>query len=341
LKAALSLITFLNDKRETEMPAKVFISCGQATLAEQEMADKLKEWFEEKKQGYTGYVATAVPTIPEVNAEILSHLKSSDYFLFINFERETVNPRDPTDPMFRRGSMYTNQELAVAVAFGFDKLILLNQESVRPEGILAYMGVNTKTFNSINEVLDLVQANVSKWGWENTFSRHLTIKEIKLHNEIVGYGDHTTFDQLGYPSGRPDRIAHIELHNGRADIAAINCAMRLVSIQQSGLSKQDNFDQGRLKAMGRLGYDQAIWPKSSGSFDLFAIHKDHYPDIYLHSENDILPRTPIIREFGSYTLTYEIYAPAFPKLTFEVHLDLPPTSIMDAKITGYSASNTL
>jgi len=322
------------------MPAKVFISCGQATPAEKEMANKLKEWFEDPKQGYTAYVATAIPTIPELNTEILSHLKSSDYYLFINLEREEVKPRDPTKPVFRKGSVYTNQELAVALAFGFDKLILLNQESVRAEGILAYMVVNTETFNSISEVFDRVIANVSKSGWENTFSRHLTINEIVLHDEIVGYADHST---TTFPPTfrRPDRIAHIELHNGRADIAAIDCAMRLLSIQQSGLSKQDNFDQGRLKAMGRLGYDQAIWPKSSGSFDLFGIHADHYPHIYLHSENDILPRTPIIREFGSYILTYEIYATAFPKLTFEVHLDLPQTSTMDAKITGYSVSNTL
>ena len=210
------------------MPAKVFISCGQATPAEKEMANKLKQWFEHKDQGYKAYVATAIPTIPDLNAEIMSQLKSSDYYLLINLEREEVKPRDPAKSVFRRGSVYTNQELAVAVAFGFDKLILLTQESIPPEGILAYMIVNTETFKSISEVFDRVIANVSKSGWENTFSRHLTIKETKLHEETVYYGDHTTVNSAGYPARRHDRIAHVELRNGRPDLAAINCAIRLV-----------------------------------------------------------------------------------------------------------------
>jgi hypothetical protein len=270
------------------MPAKVFISCGQANDEERTISQELYDWFEAK--GYKPYVATQVPTIPEINTGILSELKSSDYYLFINFERETVNPHGTGSP-FRRGSMYTNQELAVAVAFGFDQLILLNQKTVRREGILHYMGVNTTPFDSIRDVLRTVQEVVSTARWENTFSRHLIVENIWIDPTPTPYGDQTTFDPYtGVISPRLSNIGHIEVSNARPDIAAINCAMRLVSIELTGSGKkQGSPDQGRLKATARSEYDQAIWPKSTGSFDLFGIHANQFPKTYLHSELDVRP----------------------------------------------------
>lgn len=312
------------------MPAKVFISCGQAPDEEQKMAKELSDWFD--REGYKPYVATQVPTIPEINNEILSELKSSDYYLFINLQRETVNPRDPGQDTFRRGSMYTNQELAVAVAFGFDRLILLNQKTVRPEGILAYMGVNTTRFNSIADVLAAVKSEVSRAGWEKTFSRHLKVENIWIDSTSIPYGDHST---ILFP--RPSFIGHVEVSNRRPDIAALNCAIRLVSIESSGSGKQASPDQSRLKATGRLGYDQAIWPKSKGSFDLFGINANQFPETYLHSELDVRPRVPVIQNPGTYTLTYEIYAIGFPKLVVEVELSLPSTG--NGTIVNSKASN--
>jgi hypothetical protein len=89
------------------MPAKVFISSGQAPK-ERSMVDQISEWL--KDEGYNTYVATDVQTIPELNSQILGALKSSDYFLFINLPRETVRPKK--DGRIYRGSFYCNQELA-------------------------------------------------------------------------------------------------------------------------------------------------------------------------------------------------------------------------------------
>jgi hypothetical protein len=81
-------------------------------------------------------------------------------------------------------------------------------------------------------------------------------------------------------------------------------------------------DHGRIKATGRQGYSQFIWPESQASFDLFGIDVDSYPETYLLSESDIRPRRPIISTHGTYLLEYEIYAAGFPKLIFTVELCL-------------------
>jgi hypothetical protein len=87
------------------MPAKVFISCGQRIGPEREAAQNIKEWFD--SQGYVGYVATEVQTLPELNQNIIQELKTSDYYLFLNFKRERLLARR----FPRRGSVYTQQEL--------------------------------------------------------------------------------------------------------------------------------------------------------------------------------------------------------------------------------------
>jgi hypothetical protein len=70
------------------MPAKVFISCGQSTTEEREAARDVKTWFKTEK--FRPYLAVEVNTIPDLNRQVIEELKSSDYFVFINFAREEI-----------------------------------------------------------------------------------------------------------------------------------------------------------------------------------------------------------------------------------------------------------
>lgn len=218
------------------MPAKVFISCGQASRKEQSMADQIDDWF--RSQGYSTYVATQVQTLQELNSQIIEALKSSDYFLFINLPREAIPPK--TNGRLYRGSVYSNQELAVAHAFGFEHMILLNHKHVKNEGVFRYLVVNTPEFELLSDVLSIVQEAVKSSRWENTFSRHLQLSNPRIDGPVT-YGDHTGLRNL--------RIAHIDVSNNRPDIGAADCTARLVSIEQSGSANQSSPDQSRLKAM--------------------------------------------------------------------------------------------
>ena len=95
------------------MPAKVFISCGQASPAEKQITDSLAKWF--SSQGFSPYVAIQVQSILDLNGGIIGNLKTSDYYLFVNLRRERLK-RFPRSEY--RGSLFTNQELAIAYALG-------------------------------------------------------------------------------------------------------------------------------------------------------------------------------------------------------------------------------
>ena len=292
------------------MPAKVFISCGQAHDRERNMAADVSKWF--ANQGYSTYVATEVQTIRELNSQIIDALKSSDYFLFINLPRESVSFTAGCGTC--RGSIYSNQELAVAHAFGFEHMILVTHKNVVEEGVSKFLVVNTPKFDELNEILPIVQDAVAKSGWKSVFSRHLQLSNLRIDGPRL-YIDHTGQRSL--------RISHVDITNKRPDIGAAECTARLVDIELVGSKRWKSPDQSRLKAMLRQGYSQFIWPKSTGSVDVFGIDSYAYPEIYLQSEADQNPRHPIIKAPGTYKLAYEIYAERFPLLTFTVKLELP------------------
>jgi hypothetical protein len=296
-----------------EYQARVFISCGQDkdNDAERRMTAQVSKWF--KNKNYIPYLATEIQTHEELNLQIIDALKSCDYFLFINLPRgEPFSSK--VGSATRRGSLYSNQELAVAYAFGFKKMILIAHNDVIEEGVSKFITVNTPKFDAFEEVLPIVRGAVKKSGWKSTFSRHLQLGGLSVDAPRV-YGDHTGARNL--------RISHVKIINNRPDIGAAECTARLVEIEQVGSVKQKSPDQSRLKAMLRQGYSQFIWPKSVGSVDVFGIDDNAYPKVYLLSEADEWPRRPIINALGTYRLAYEIYAERFPSLTFTVELELP------------------
>src|ERR1700730_17327263 len=136
--------------------AKVFISCGQSTTDETEAARDVKAWF--KTKGFDPYVAREVNNIPDLNRQIIEEIKSSDYFVFINFAR---------------GSVYTNQELAVAASLGFgDRWILFHQRGAKKEGIFSFMVCNGE-FDTYADIVSIIEKSVYSEGWHNSSSRHL------------------------------------------------------------------------------------------------------------------------------------------------------------------------
>jgi hypothetical protein len=123
--------------------SKIFLSCGQRP-GEKAVALKLGKLLENR--GFDVYIAIDVQTILEINAGIIHELKDSDYYLFVNFVREPVDGG-------HRGSLFSNQELAIAYSLGFERILVINQDGIRPEGMLAYIGVNSETFHDFGDLL--------------------------------------------------------------------------------------------------------------------------------------------------------------------------------------------
>jgi hypothetical protein len=168
------------------MPAKIFISCGQDSEPERIAAREAGSWL--KSQGFDPYVAITVQSIPDLNKGIIDELKRSDYYLFINFRRELIS-QGSGDTVFR-GSLYTNQELAIAYALGFQDMIFLNQKFTERRGMFGTIVSNSLKFDRYSEMLPVLQNAIAAAKWTPNFSRNLVPMKLDW-GPPVNYSDHT------------------------------------------------------------------------------------------------------------------------------------------------------
>jgi len=147
------------------MPGKVFISCGQRSPTERSIALDVKHLLEQEFD-LKPYLAFKVQSLDDVMM-ITNELRSSDYYLFIDFLRPAENPEDL--PV----SLFTHQELALAHHLGFRDTIALQEEGAPLQGFLRYVLSNPETFVHKQDLLEKIRNLVHDRGWSSQFSRNL------------------------------------------------------------------------------------------------------------------------------------------------------------------------
>jgi hypothetical protein len=179
------------------MRSRVFLSCGQRP-GERDVARDVGKMLE--KRGFDAYIAIDVQTILEINTRIIRELKNSDCFLFLNFRRDEIGAK-------YRGSLFSNQELAIAYALGFERILVINQHEVLQEGMLQYIGINTETFSGFSDCCSVVERALDRSGWAPDYSRRLRAGGVRF--SVVRYGD------------LAGHFLYVDILNDRPDIAAL------------------------------------------------------------------------------------------------------------------------
>jgi hypothetical protein len=279
------------------MTGKVFISCGQANKKERAVAKQLEAWF--RQEGFIPYAAIQTQSINDVNSEIIANLENSDFYVYINFRRERISFLK----RIYRGSLFTNQELAIAYYLKFDNAIFFEQEGIKRDGLISYMISNATSFKKISQVPELVKDSVIKRKWSPKYSRHLQIKELRWSQEI-GYND-------SFGNNYNGKAFNIVLANNRKDKAAHNTQIRLEFIERNGNKRESEY-KSPLKCEGQPRYDQTIWPASTGSFSVLLRDRKEPKKIFLLSSLDVTPKPPIIDSSETYKLYFSILAENFP-----------------------------
>lgn len=292
------------------MTGRVFISCGQRT-GERKFAKQLSSWF--KSKGFLPYVAIETQSIQDVNSGIINELRNSDFYVFIDFKREEIG-KDRKNNSIHRGSLFTNQELAIVYYLNFEKIIFFQQAGVKLEGLLQYMLSNATKFDDGNDLLEKVKETVKKKNWKPSYTRHLIAKNLKWSKEIPNHIDHVGNSYSNC------KVLQIYIENKRDDIASFNTVARLDYYTKGNGRKRIDPDRTLLKATDQPGFNQVIWPKNYCVFDLLLIQKGTPKNIYLLSALDSNPRDPIIRKEGIYNLYYSVVAEGFPLLNFIVKI---------------------
>jgi hypothetical protein len=251
------------------------------------------------KFNLTPYVAIRVQSVDDIMI-ITKELRSSDYFLFIDFNRL---------------SLFTHQEFALAhhLGFGSDVIALQQKGERKPDGFLKYVLSNPKEFQTTDELVEQVRELVKAKGWNASYSRNLVAHPNLRRSGGVLYGDHT--GQVFLEGWQ------VKIENRRPDAAAVGAICILDTIRYPSGDVRPSEDRGYLKWAGHGGYERTILPNSSEEVSLFAIHRDR-PGLFLVSGRDVSPRQPILTDNGDYELTYRLFARDFPVLTFTAGVKL-------------------
>jgi hypothetical protein len=285
------------------MAGKVFISCGQRLSGERGTALAVKKLLN-RKFGLHGYVAFSVQSLDDIMT-ITKELRSSDYYLFIDFVRR---PRRPEN---LHVSLFTHQELALAHHLGFGDIIAFQQEGAPLDGFIRYILGNPESFRGRDDLLRKLEKRIRQRKWSREFSRNLTVQE-KGFTGLIRYGDNTGVCTT--------QVWEAEIQNHRPDTAAIGSVCILDHIRRRDGLDIPSPDRSYLKWSGQAGYERTILPKDYGVIDLFGLRPDQ-PGLFLLSMLDA-PREPVISENGEYSLFYKLFSQGFPLLEFVVNVGL-------------------
>src|ERR1700683_1753824 len=120
-------------RRISKMKAQIFLSCGQnSDYDEPRFVQLIKDkiislGFDEP------YVAVHIQSPRSIRENVFKQLEESDYFILIDFKREEI--KDKTSNAISRGSLFTNQELALA-SFLEMEIMLFQEDGVQRDGML-------------------------------------------------------------------------------------------------------------------------------------------------------------------------------------------------------------
>ena len=301
-----------NESTQNVLRSRIFISCGQqkgesggneALVAEQ-IAVKLD------KLDYQPYVSILDQTVAGLKENIFRKLSESEYFIFIDFKREKLD-----NGPYHRGSLFSNQELAIAAFLGDIEVLGFQELGVKPmDGILSAIQGNFMSFSDRHLLPDVVSSQVQdKWrtGWRN---------ELFIDRSDSDWRD------VPYVGGqlRPERYYHIRVCNRHRQKVGRNCVAFVEQIKNLSTGEVTQLEPVEVKWKGVRSATVNIPPRRHRFLDAFHVFRDSQRTIHLPLNPFIVDYTGYLTEIDgtdSYELTYAVFSENFStvKETFRLH----------------------
>jgi hypothetical protein len=198
--------------------AQVFISSGQTKGSDEEYTvERIRNRLEQ--MGYSPYVAIQEHTAKGLKDNIFRKLEDSEYFLFIDFKREKLEPGE------YRGSLFTHQELALAVYLGKKLLVFQENGIKRTDGILGSIQANSIPFSDRQHLHVIIAEEIENSDdWEPDWKEKLVIERPNEKESMD-----VTMISGSKPMGvnGPCRWYHITVKNRHNSKMAVDCVAYL------------------------------------------------------------------------------------------------------------------
>jgi len=280
--------------------AKVFISCGQnKDSGEVDVAIPIARTLEEL--GFEPYVAFQEQTLSGLRDNIFSHLSTSEYFLFVDFQREQfANSPD------HRGSLFSNQELAIASYLDIE-VIAFRQKGVRElDGMTRSLQLNADTFDDPWELPEMVRNKVKQVEWNAGWKNMLAISRDP--NEYTdGYVN------IGTNNLRQARFFHLKVENLNSRKIALGCTAYVEAATNLKQNTPIPLKTVEIKWAGYTMPSAAIMPnRSYRELDAFYVFPPGAHNLLFHCFTDSGYFMQPIQGPGDYQLTYAVISENFP-----------------------------
>jgi len=285
------------------MKAQIFLSCGQNPEYDEPRFVKL---IKEKiiSLGFDEpYVAVHIQSPRSIRENVFKQLQESDYFILIDFKREEI--KDKAGNGISRGSLFTNQELALA-SFLEMEIMLFQEDGVQRDGMLNAIQGNATSFSDRNKLPDLIAEEIRRRQWTKETRNTLALSVCPHSAPRL---DQTKSD------GRFSRPFHIRVENLHHRKDARNCFAYLDEVVDLNSNQSFKWATAEFKWERTRLASVRIAPKSYRNFDAAWLFENREKKVEMGFFNSIVPALtdyfPHQHRPGRYRLTFVVVSDNF------------------------------
>jgi len=251
-------------------------------------------------------MATTDQTLLGLRENIFKRLEDADYLVFIDFRREEIKLN--SGDSIHRGSLFSNQELAIASFLEIPALILQENGVKQLDGMLGALQANAKGFSDRSCLPDVVSGllgeKLRSGEWQNQTRNMLSLE--------IADPPYTDARQTNHFMRR---FYHIAVHNHHHKKAALYCYAHLDAILNLGTNKKTQLKTIEIKWAGTTLSGVRIGPNSVREFDAinFYLHSPIQPIFWPITDSpEYYPR---LDGSGNYLLNFSVVSQNFGTTT--------------------------
>jgi hypothetical protein len=293
----------------TQLKAKVFISCGQQkNTHEVDVAHKIAERL--VNLGYDPYIAVEEQTLKGVKENIFGQLESSEYFIFIDFKREQLITGD--SGQIYRGSLFSHQELALASYLNIPIIAFQENGVKQDDGLLRFLQSNSIPFTDRHLLPNVIADKIQELQWIPHWKNQLRLERNSSEFE----------DAMRLPEKAGARFFHIHVRNLHLRKTAVNCYAYLEKAYNLTTNSDIPVETIELKWRAYTLPNAIIGPNSSRQFDAFWLFHHDPTRLQFNIFTDFSGAYPQISGAGNFELTYAAVSENFPVVRgiFRLHI---------------------
>lgn len=277
----------------------VFISCGQVDDREKSFGNKMVEYFQNK--GFDTYFAEHIHCSKPLLQSILEALKESEYFVAWNPYRNKEGSC---------GSLFVQQEIAVAASLGIQSLYFYDKGVDKTIGMSGALHLNGIEINDVVHIEK--ELNKLTIGWDNTSKNQLFLEFGREDKDIA-------------VNNQPSPLSnwyHIVVVNGCTFKHAKNCRVYIEKISNLINNQDLNFDYKQELVWAGTGVGVvSITSKSKRDVDAIWTFQRSEKWMFQFIQTSTVYAYPSLSD-GRYKITYFVVSDNFPNAAIEIELIL-------------------